>query len=89
MRIGDRAMPSRLILVKVAHDDEAGVWYVEHSSLPGISAEAPTVEALIERLPGIVVDLIEENGFEGDPGEVAIEVVASHTQRVVLHDEAA
>ena len=79
-------MRSRLVLVKVFFDDEAGVWTVEHSSLPGLAAEAATFEALIDRLPSMIADLIEENGFEGefDVGEIALEVVASHARRVVL-----
>lgn len=85
---GPNPMPSRLILIKVAYDDEADVWYVDHSSLAGLSAEAPTVDDLIKRLPGMIIDLIEENGFDGDPGEVALEVVASHAQRIPLHEAA-
>lgn len=82
-------MRSRLVLIKAAFDDEADVWYVEHSSLPGLAAEASSLDALIARLPGMVADLIEENGFEGEAvEEVALEVVASHGQRVPLRDVA-
>ncbi|WP_372426236.1 DUF1902 domain-containing protein [Salinarimonas chemoclinalis] len=82
-------MASRLVLVKAVFDDEADVWYVEHSSLPGLAAEATSLDALIARLPGMVADLIEENGFEGGAvEEVALEVVASHGQRVALRDVA-
>ena len=54
-------MRSHLILIKIARDEEAGVWYVEHSDVPGLRAEAETADALIARLPGLLTDLIEEN----------------------------
>jgi predicted RNase H-like HicB family nuclease len=56
---------NRLIVVEAARDEEAGVWYVESSDLPGLNAEADTIEALIEKLPGPILDLIE---FEADEG---------------------
>ncbi|MBB5754308.1 DUF1902 domain-containing protein [Prosthecomicrobium pneumaticum] len=55
-------MARPLILVKAAHDAEAGVWYVESSDLPGLNAEAETLEGLAAKLPGIVMDLIETSG---------------------------
>jgi hypothetical protein len=60
---------SNLILVKAGFDDEADVWYVESSDLPGLSAEADSLEALAKRLPDMVRDLIEANG----PGDLATE----------------
>jgi predicted RNase H-like HicB family nuclease len=50
------------IIVRIGHDPEEAVWFIESSDLPGLSGEAPTVEALIERIPGMIADLIEENG---------------------------
>ncbi|WP_349369954.1 DUF1902 domain-containing protein [Salinarimonas sp.] len=40
---------------------------VEHSAIPGLCREAASHDALIARLPGMVADLIEENGAEGEP----------------------
>ncbi|KMO17931.1 DUF1902 domain-containing protein [Methylobacterium platani] len=45
--------------IRIAHDPEADVWYVEESDVPGLRAEAPTVDA---RLPVIVADLRDEDG---------------------------
>jgi len=65
------------IIVRAAYDEDAKVWYVEDSSLAGLRTEAPSVEALRAKLPGLVEDLIEANQIDLH-GNVAIEVIA-HT----------
>ena len=42
----------RLIVVTAKYDDDANVWYVEESNVPGLRTEAPTIEALRAKLPG-------------------------------------
>ncbi|MGH8513120.1 MAG: DUF1902 domain-containing protein [Gammaproteobacteria bacterium] len=37
---------SRSIVVRIAHDEAAGVWFIESSDLAGLSGETKTVEAL-------------------------------------------
>jgi hypothetical protein len=69
-----------LIVVKVAYDAEAQVWYVESSDLPGLNVEAPTVERLQEQLPLAVADLIEASGEEGD-FDIPIEIIAHSSLR--------
>lgn len=87
MTLSHLATPaSRLIVVKLAYDHDALVWYVEHSDIAGLRAEAPTVEALISRLPGMLVDLIEDN--EGGQGEFYVEVIASTSTRVRVPEAA-
>ena len=54
--------------IRIARGPEADVWYVDASDVPGLSAEAPTADALITRLPVIVADLRDED----DPAPVAI-----------------
>ena len=67
------------VTVHAAYDEDARVWYVESSSLPGLRAEADSIEALRARLPGLVEDLIELNRVDLH-GDVAIEVIAhAHT----------
>jgi hypothetical protein len=56
----------RVAVVKAAHDDEAGVWYVEHSDVEG-----ETFEAFRHDAAGAVGDL-----HEGEGGEVQIEIIA-------------
>ena len=74
-------MAGRLIVVKAAYDAEAGVWYVEDSDLPGVNAWAPTVQELSEKLPAVVLDLLEEEG-DSDPDDVPIEIIAHMSTRV-------
>jgi predicted RNase H-like HicB family nuclease len=73
-------MSRGLIVVKVAYDAEAAIWFVESSDLEGVNAEAPTLAALLHKLPGVVLDLLEEEGL--DDFELPIEVVAHASMRV-------
>lgn len=68
------------VRVTAAYDPEAKVWYVEDSDLPGVNAWAPTVEGLLHKLPGVVLDLLEAEGC-GDGDEVPIELVAHASTR--------
>jgi predicted RNase H-like HicB family nuclease len=73
-------MARGLILVKAAYDADAGVWFVESSDLEGVNAEAPSLEELLQKLPAVVLDRLEEEGF--DDVEVPIELVAHARTRV-------
>lgn len=42
-------------------DDEAAVWVAESGDVPGLIAEAETVERLIEKLQVIIPELMELN----------------------------
>jgi len=82
-------MESVSIVVRLSYDEDAHVWYIQASDLPGLAGEAPSVECMIERIPGMVADLIEENGFEGaDVAEIPVEIIASRHARVHLRDGA-
>lgn len=48
-------------IINVQWDDEAHVWYVEDSNVPGLVAEAPTVEAIQALLRVRVPELLELN----------------------------
>lgn len=73
-------MDTNLIVVKAARDDEAQVWYIEASDVPGLNLEAETLDDLIEKLPGAVLDLIEEGALGGDTNaagsDIPIELIA-------------
>ena len=57
-------------------DPEAGVWVAESEQLPLVT-EAPTIDGLMAKLPGIIRDLLELEDFAaGDEAEVPFEVVA-------------
>jgi predicted RNase H-like HicB family nuclease len=71
---------TNLIVVKAAWDPDAGVWWVEHSDLPGLNLEAEGLEALCDKLPGAIEDLLEAAGHTGER-EVQIEIIAhAHTR---------
>jgi hypothetical protein len=42
-------------------DPEASVWVATSDDVSGFAIEAPTLERLAERLPGVLEDLIEFN----------------------------
>jgi predicted RNase H-like HicB family nuclease len=73
-------MARGLILVKAAYDADAAVWFVESCDLAGANPEAPSLEALLQKLPGVILDLLEEEGF--DDAEVPVELVADARTRV-------
>ncbi len=82
-------MDNRLMIVRVSYDDEAGVWFTTGGDIPGLAAEADTIEALVKRLPGMVMDLFEVNGFSfGDDiqvgSEISLEIIAHASARVRL-----
>lgn len=58
---GDKAM-----LVKAEWDDEAGVWVAQSDDVPGLVAEAPTIEHLLEKLRVLIPELLELNDFPSD-----------------------
>jgi Domain of unknown function (DUF1902) len=78
--LAEKPMRRGLILVKAAYDADAAVWFVESSDLAGVNAEAPSLEGLLEKLPGVVLDLLEEEGI--DDVELPIELVAHASTRV-------
>ena len=47
--------------VDVTYDDEANVWYVSDSDVPGLAAEAKTKDEMREVLESLIPDLIEWN----------------------------
>lgn len=50
--------------VHLAYDDEADVWYVAESDIPGLSLEAENPQRLIERIEQCACELIELNAEE-------------------------
>ena len=54
--------------VLVVWDDDAGVWYVAESNLPGLAVEAKTKPAFERLIRRVVPELIALNGFPGGSG---------------------
>ncbi|HUE46946.1 MAG TPA: DUF1902 domain-containing protein [Aestuariivirgaceae bacterium] len=47
--------------VTVCHDEDEGVWYVQSSDVPGLNAEAPTLDALVEVVTDLAPELVAAN----------------------------
>jgi predicted RNase H-like HicB family nuclease len=72
---------SRLIVVRADWDQDASVWVAASDDLPGLVTEAESVEALLAKLPGLIIDLLVED--DGDREiDVPVEVIAQVRQRV-------
>jgi Domain of unknown function (DUF1902) len=50
----------RKITVRTAWDDEAQVWVAVADGQTGLATEAATLEALAKKLPGMALDLLED-----------------------------
>jgi hypothetical protein len=72
---------SALIVVRATWDPEAEVWWTEGGDLAGLNAEAPTLEALRDKLPPLISDLIQENEPALRGTDIVVEIVAhTHTR---------
>jgi hypothetical protein len=47
--------------VTVHHDITEGVWFVASSDIPGLNAEAPTYDSLVEAIVDLAPELIAAN----------------------------
>ena len=45
----------------VGHDENEGVWFVQSSDVPGLNAEASTLDALVDVVADLVPDLVAAN----------------------------
>ncbi len=79
-------MTSHLIVVKAAFDPEAGVWFIEHSSFPGLAGEAASFEELAKRVPNMLADLIEASGSIDNSSEIPVEIIASFGTIIRLNE---
>lgn len=67
-------------------DPEAGVWVATSDDVPGLATEAPTVEALAEKLRTMVPELLEANQLlSGEQTDaIAFELTSHRQERVRL-----
>ena len=71
---------SSTLVVKLAFDPEAGVWFVESSDVPGLNLEGATVEELRDKLPNAILDLVEATATEDF--DIPVEIIAHASSRV-------
>ncbi len=72
---------ARPIVIHADWDYEASVWVATTPDLRGLVTEAASVEALRAKLPGMILDLLEEQGVADLPA--SIEIVARASDRLV------
>jgi len=65
------------IVVHADWDPEAEVWVATTQDLRGLVTEAESIEALRAKLPGMILDLLEENGIADVPPSIEIVARAS------------
>jgi len=72
--------------VQADWDPEANVWVATSEDVPGLATEAPTIEALTEKLRILVPELLEANQvFSGDqPQTVSFELTGHRFESVRL-----
>jgi hypothetical protein len=75
---------SEVIVVKAAFDADAGVWIIESSDVHGLRIEAPTLEALIKRIPTAIQDLLQDGVDAQQWRDTPVEVIAHASTRVRL-----
>ena len=73
----------------IAWDDVSGVWFVEKSDVPGLHAEAKTLDEMLEVFRGIVPELLVANVFSRSHGarertEVRLELISRREEVVVI-----
>lgn len=68
------------IIVHADWDPEAAMWVATTQDLRGLVTEAESIEALRAKLPGMILDLLEETGSSDLPA--SIEIVARSSDRL-------
>lgn len=53
----------RKFSVTAQWDDEAEVWYVSDTDVPGLATEAATIDELVRKLKVMVPEMLELNGL--------------------------
>lgn len=69
--------------IRAQYDDEAHVWYSVDGDIPGLNADAETIEGLAEKVGAMLPDLLEIHAEDVDDkrklrGPHRIRVVAFH-----------
>jgi hypothetical protein len=74
------------LTVRALWDDDAKVWVAESDEVPGLVAEATTIEGLLEKLRVRVPELLELNRAAPDVREVLVQVIGEyrHQEKIGL-----
>ena len=67
--------------VNAEWDAEAGVWVARSDDVPGLVAEAATIEGLLDDLRAIVPDLLELNAVP-HPARIEVRLTADRNEAI-------
>lgn len=70
----------RHVIIRASWDDENALWFIEESDISGLFTEAPTLEALYQRIRDMIPDLLESSTDK--PDELEIDLIAHKHERV-------
>jgi hypothetical protein len=68
------------VIVHADWDSEAKVWVAMSQDVRGLVTEADSIESLRAKLPGMILDLLEESGVSDLPA--SIEIIARASDRL-------
>jgi predicted RNase H-like HicB family nuclease len=75
--------------ITVCHDEKEGVWFVQTSDVPGLNAEAGTLDALVDVISDLAPDLVAANLPGTIPGDGSpIELCVQHVVNARIADAA-
>ena len=74
----------KTIRVEAIWDGEAQVWVATSDDVPGLITEADTSEQLIEKLQGMIPELLQANGLisENDPSDIPLHLLSKRTEMI-------
>jgi hypothetical protein len=73
------------VVIRAKYDDDAKVWYVDHSDLSGVHAEGTTFDELCGKLSDVVRDVVEANSGKPITSDILIEIVAHASTRDLIY----
>lgn len=69
-------MPKKTYRAVCEWDSDARVWYVKESNVPGLCADAETLDRLAEKLVAMAQDLLDDE--HADWQQVPLELLTRH-----------
>ena len=77
---------TRRLTVHAVWDDEVRVWVATSDDVPGLATEADDMDALVEKLKAMILELLDANGVSRAP-DVPFEIVGQRF--AIAHRQAA
>jgi hypothetical protein len=69
-------------VVEAFWDDEARVWVATSDDVPGLTTEAPTLDALVARVNAVAPELLDDNahlvpGGRSDDEQISVQILSA------------